>query len=493
MNDILTWIRQHASETANLSADSRHIRPGDVFFAYPNSEGDGRAYIDDAVARGAAALLIEAEKPHEHNRLSFTKGSVPCLEVTGLRQQAGFIASAFYGQPSATLQTFAVTGTNGKTTCVSWLAQALNALKQPCAYVGTLGTGFLDDLQPSGYTTPEAVLLQRRLAELRRAGAQALAIEASSIGLDQDRLQGLAINVAVFTNLSRDHLDYHGDMETYEAAKARLFTWPGLQGTVINIDDVAGRRLREKIHAPTRCLTYSANGDEHADVRATEIQTRTQGISFRLSYRGRSGVIDLGVLGEYNVANWLACCAALLAAKFPLDVAVHVLREVRPVDGRLHLQGGQNEPLVVVDYAHTPDALEKVLKTLRPVAQQRGGQLICVVGCGGQRDTGKRAPMAKVSTTLADRVILTSDNPRAEDPMHIVADMQAGVVDPVKVTTQLDRRLAIRQAITDAEAHDVVLLAGKGHERTQDIAGVRYPFYDAEEARLALESRTKPC
>jgi UDP-N-acetylmuramoyl-L-alanyl-D-glutamate--2,6-diaminopimelate ligase len=449
--------------------------------AYPSDDNDGRRYIVDAIQRGAVAVMFD-----DHEFVASPDWNVPYYAVSQLKQQAGELAAAYYAYPSRGMTVLAVTGTNGKTTCAWWLAHALSRLGQRSALVGTLGCGFVDQLVPTGYTTPDAVLLQRQLHELRHQGAQALAIEASSIGLHQGRLNGLEIDVAIFTNLSRDHLDYHGTLQNYEAAKAALFDWPSLKGASINRDDETGRRLLTRLEAGGAVISYSMAGDEHAQLRATHLQVQEQGIQFEVHFSTQSRRVQLGVIGEYNVANWLACCGGLLAAGFGFDAVVRALSGVHAADGRLQNLGGQGEPLIVVDYAHTPDALEKVLKALKPVAQARSGELICVVGCGGNRDSGKRPHMAQVSVEHAARSLFTSDNPRSEDPQAILQQMMAGVSATARVQCLIDRREAIRCAVQNAQDQDVILLAGKGHERTQELAHEKQYFYDPDEAEQAL-------
>ena len=476
----LSWL-QSQSASAHLASDSRRVQPGDIFLAYPGDENDGRRFIADAIERGAVAVMFD-----DHDFAVVPDCNVPYYALPQLKQQAGELAAAYYDYPSQAMTVLAVTGTNGKTTCAWWLAHALSHLGQRSALIGTLGSGFVDQLTPTGYTTPDAVLLQRQLHELRHQGAQALAIEASSIGLDQGRLNGLEIDVAIFTNLSRDHLDYHGSMPAYEAAKAALFAWPGLKGVSINRDDEAGQRLLARVQGLQHIISYSMLGDEQAQLRATQVQTQANGMSFEVHFSHQSRVVQLGVIGEYNVANWLACCGGLLAAGFEFNAVVNALAQVRAADGRLQSLGGQGEPLIVVDYAHTPDALEKVLKALKAVAQARGGELICVVGCGGNRDPGKRPQMAQVSVEYATYSIFTSDNPRYEDPQQILQQMLAGVASTRNVQTVPDRRQAIYMAVRQAREQDVILLAGKGHERSQEVAGEKQYFYDPDEAQQAL-------
>ena len=497
IHELLTWVRGVAPQ-GQLVADSRRVHAGDVFLAFPGDENDGRRYIADALKRGAAGVIFESE--------GFTgtfDAPVPHRAVMGLKPLVGPLASAFYGHPSDALTSIAVTGTNGKTTCAYWSALGMQALGFRAALVGTLGAGFVDALESTGYTTPDAVLLQQRLAQLRADGADALAIEASSIGLDERRLLGMRFDVAVFTNLTRDHLDWHGSMEAYEASKAALFDWPGLHGVVINVDDAAGQRYWQRVQqrpdiARLRCIAYSIAGAFGANLRAENIAPQAAGTRFEVVHGSERHQVTIGVIGDYNVANWLACLGALLAlppcagaAPLSLSAAIDALRDVRAADGRVQLIGGQDAPLVVVDYAHTPDALDKILRALRPVAQARGGRLISVFGCGGDRDRGKRPQMAQLSAALADLSVLTSDNPRTEDPQAILADMRAGLPAEAPHWADADRRAAIQRAIGEAAVADVVLIAGKGHERTQEIAGVRHPFYDPDEARIALAQRNE--
>ena len=476
----LSWLQSWPA-TAQLVSDSRRVQPDDIFLAYPGDENDGRRFIADAIQRGAVAVMFD-----EHDFSAAPDWNVPCYAVPELKHEAGELAAAYYHNPSHDMTVLAVTGTNGKTTCAWWLAHALSHLGQRSALIGTLGSGFVDQLTPTGYTTPDAVLLQRQLHELRHQGAQALAIEASSIGLHQGRLNGLEIDVAIFTNLSRDHLDYHGTMSAYEAAKAALFDWPGLQGASINQDDEAGQRLLKRGQDLMRVISYSAAGNEQATLRATQVRVQAQGMQFEVHFSQQSRVVQLGVIGEYNVANWLACCGGLLAAGFEFDAVVQALSGVRAAEGRLQSLGGQGEPLIVVDYAHTPDALEKVLKALKAVAQARGGELICVVGCGGNRDPGKRPHMARVSVEHSAQSFFTSDNPRHEDPQQILRQMMAGVSTSAPVRLMVDRRQAIRSAVLQANDEDVIVLAGKGHERSQEMAGEKHYFYDPDEAQQAL-------
>ena len=477
---ILEQLRAKGVVAARLTTDSRRVQPADVFVAYPGAQVDGRNFIPQAVARGAAAVLAEAGK-------GLASDQVPLLEVTGLAVMAGELAHLVYGRPSENLWLAGVTGTNGKTSVTQWIAQALDALRHRCAVVGTLGNGFLDALDESPNTTPDAITLHAALAAFVAAGAQACAMEVSSIGLDQGRVNGAAFDVAVFTNLTRDHLDYHGSMEAYAAAKEKLFDAPGLQAAVLNLDDPMGVSLVAKLKGRVHVIGYALNaapasfGDEI--LVAENLRLDAAGVEFEL----RGVKFAAPVVGRFNVSNLLAVTGALLARKECLADIAAALRTLRPPPGRMQALGGVHQPLVVVDYAHTPDALEKALGVLHEAAAARGGKLVCVFGCGGDRDPGKRPQMGAVAARLADRVLVTSDNPRSEDPLQIIAAIVAGMPTPGFV--EPDRAQAIASAVATADARDVVLLAGKGHEPYQEIRGRRHPFSDLEVARSALAGR----
>lgn len=497
LNDILAWLYATAP-MAQLSSDSRTIGVGDVFFAFPNDAADGRAYIENAIEAGAKAVVHEAEKFSWNE-----EWAVPHLPVSGLKDIAGPIASAYYGRPDASMFAVAVTGTNGKTSCSQWLGKALSRLGQPTAVIGTLGIGQFRSgshagFSATGYTTPDAVLLQRKLAQLRSAGAQALAIEASSIGLDQGRLNGMHFDVALFTNFTRDHLDYHGDMETYEASKRMLFDWPGLQHAVINLDDDMGARLishLQKERPSMPIIGYTVSGKTMAGISvlgAVDIRSSQGGTAFRLDSPCGSMTVKTQLVGEFNVSNVLGILGVMLAKGVSVKVAVDAIETLTAVPGRMEQLGGQDAPLVVIDYAHTPDALEKALTTLRQVAQQRNGRLWCVFGCGGDRDPGKRPQMGAVAQ-LADHIVVTSDNPRSEEPASILDQIVKGIdtakLQPEALHVIEDRASAILWAVRHAGRSDVVLLAGKGHESYQEIKGRKLPFLDADHAALALAAR----
>ena len=463
--------------TGGMTADSRRVRAGDVFLAFPGDVHDGRKFIPAALAAGAAAVLWDPEGyawPAE--------AAVANRPVADLRRQSARLAAAWWQEPSRRLRMVGVTGTNGKTSCSHWLAEAFTRLGRRTALIGTLGNGFPGELAGTSHTTPDAVTLQGLLAEFRQAGAAGVVMEVSSHALDQGRVEGVQYDVAVLTNLSRDHLDYHGDMASYAHAKARLFDWPSLQWAILNADDAFGQRLAADLEGgPVRVLSY---GLACGDVRAESLQASADGLEMGIATPWGQGHLASPLVGEFNAYNLLACLAVLLASDVPLDDALDVLATVHPVPGRMQRLGGAAQPTVIVDYAHTPDALEKALKTLRPLAT---GKLCCVFGCGGGRDKGKRPLMGGVAAALADRVIVTSDNPRHEEPAEIVADILAGM--PPGQVSILDRAQAIRAAIAQADAADVVLIAGKGHEDYQEIRGERLPFSDYELASQALAAR----
>jgi UDP-N-acetylmuramoyl-L-alanyl-D-glutamate--2,6-diaminopimelate ligase len=454
---------------ASLSADSRRCAPGIAFFAYPGESADGRAHIADAIGRGTAAVVWEGE------RFAWRDAwCVPNAAVPGLRHEAGRLAHAFYGRPSEALWTCGITGTNGKTSCSHWLAALLGERGVKTGVIGTLGAGFRGALSSALNTTPDALEVHRLLKAMRDDGASAAAMEVSSHGLVQGRVNGVRFACALFTNLSHDHLDYHGSMEAYAAAKARLFEMPGLETAVVNVDDPIGARIAAG--SSVRTITYGLS--EKADLRAASM------LGSRVHIQSSWGRAEatIGAVGRFNVANALGVLGCLIAYGVPFGEGVRMLERLPAVPGRMEKIG--DTPLVVIDYAHTPDALEKVLTALRPLAEERGGRLAIVFGAGGDRDPTKRPLMGTVAKRLADRALVTSDNPRGEDPLHIIR--QIGLAD-----SEPDRALAIEQVIREAAPSDVVLIAGKGHENYQEIAGKRLPFSDAEAARAALARRGK--
>ena len=463
-----------------ITSDSRAVEPGAAFAAYPGSVRDGRAFIPDAVQRSAAAVLWEAKGFEWDPAIGVSN-----QPVEGLKQNLGSIADFIYGSPSQALWTIGVTGTNGKTSCTQWIAQAFERFGRSAAVIGTLGNGFVGALQRAPNTTPDAAILHETLARLKAGGAQVVAMEVTSIGLEEGRVNGAKIDVAMFTNLSRDHLDYHGTMAAYGAAKARLFAWPTLLAAVINTDDDFGKGLVDQMrdHAASR-LTYGVSG---AEITATSITTTSSGMALGVATPWGRGELHTSLVGTFNASNLLGTLAVLLASSVPLEDALAAMATLTPPPGRMERHGGGEQPLVVIDYAHTPDALEKVLTAMRPSVHD-GGSLVCVFGAGGDRDAGKRPEMGRIAASLADRVVVTSDNPRSEDPTTIAMAIAQGVraAGNRHWILEVDRAKAIHGAIAAGRAGDVIVVAGKGHETYQEIAGEKLPFSDGVEVTVGL-------
>jgi UDP-N-acetylmuramoyl-L-alanyl-D-glutamate--2,6-diaminopimelate ligase len=440
--------------------DSREVKPGDAFVAIAGFGAHGLRFVDQARAQGAVAILFEPPAPVDLPAPS------DAIAVPKLRARLGELADRFHGHVTEAMTVVGVTGTNGKTSTVQLLAQAWTLRGIRCGTIGTLGMGLYGRVQPTGFTTPLVLKLHDLLAQLHEQGAQAVAMEVSSHALDQGRADGVHFDVAVFTNLTRDHLDYHGDMETYGAAKARLFAWPGLKAAAINLDDDYGRRLHAQLPDCVKPVGLSSRGVEGATLRADALRLDSAGIEFDLVAGSEVHAVQSPLLGRFNVDNLLAVAGALHALGDSVAQIAATLSQLQPIHGRMNRLGGDGvKPLVVIDYAHTPDALEQALKSLRAHAQAR---LICVFGCGGERDRGKRPQMA----AIADQ---------------IVADILAGFVHPNDIVVQRDRAAAIARAIGEASPDDIVLIAGKGHEPYQEIDGVKHPFDDTEVARDRLE------
>ncbi|MCX7513994.1 UDP-N-acetylmuramoyl-L-alanyl-D-glutamate--2,6-diaminopimelate ligase [Frateuria sp. STR12] len=459
-----------------LTLDSRQVQPGEAFIALRGTRAHGIAFAAEAVARGAALVLAEAPMV-----AGFTPG-VPVLWIDDLHARLGEIAARFYDHPSRALRVVGVTGTNGKTSTVQLVTQALARLGHRAASIGTLGAGFHGRLDEGERTTPDAINVQRLLAQFRDQGAQFVAMEVSSHALEQGRVGAVAFEVAAFTNLTRDHLDYHGTMEAYGAAKARLFAWPGLKAAAINVDDAFGRELAARLPQSVRAWRTSAAGAS-AEVTARAIATSAEGLAFELCTTWGEHSLRSALLGRFNVENLLTVVACLGALGEPFARIVEAVEALTPVNGRMNRLGGDGRhPLVVVDYAHTPDALEQALTALRAHC---AGQLICVFGCGGERDAGKRPQMGAIAERLADVAIVTDDNPRGEDGDAIVAQIRAGMQAPAAI--ERDRAAAIGLALARAGTDDVVLIAGKGHETYQEGAAGKRPFDDLAIARAALE------
>ena len=482
LNDLNVAITQ-------LVTDSRSVQPGDTFVACPGEKLDGRQFIAQAIGQGANAIIWDS-----HNFAWNLDWQVPNLGVADLRHKIGDLADMVYGKPSERLHVVGVTGTNGKTSTSHWIAQALSDAGNKCALIGTLGNGFAGALQPSANTTPDAIRVHGLFAEYLTQGASAVAMEVSSHALAQGRVNGVRFDIALLTNLSRDHLDYHGDMDSYAASKRKLFDWETLQHIVLNMDDAFGVQLAEELSGgKAEVIGYGITdaalqraekqGIRMVYGRVSEMSARGLSLGIHSSWGGAQ--LKSGLIGRFNAENLLGVLAVLMAGGMQLDAAVQSLSGVSAVAGRMQRLGGADRPTVVVDYAHTPDALEKVLLTLREV--NAGGELICVFGCGGDRDRGKREMMGRVAERFADRCIVTSDNPRSEKPEYVIAEIVIGM-NAGKHEIVVERGAAIAQAIAQARVQDAVLIAGKGHEDYQEIAGVRHPFSDVAVASSALQT-----
>ena len=479
--EAAAWLRQRV--TGEVHCDSRKVRAGDGFIAWPGAATDGRKFVRGAIAQGATACLVELAGSEA---FAFDSDEVAAYE--GLKAATGPIGALFYGEPSHELDVLAVTGTNGKTSTAWWLAQALANVGLPCGLVGTLGIGRPPHVEHTGLTTPDPVLMQRHFRRFVAEGAKACAIEASSIGIVERRLDGTRIRVAAFTNFTQDHLDYHGSMESYWEAKAALFDWPDLQAAVLNVDDVKGEELLRKLEGG-RLDVWTCSCERDARLRADAIGYTDQGLRFAIVEGSERHQLRTSLIGQYNVSNLLGVVGMMRALGVPLARAVAACADLLPVPGRMERLNEPGKPLVAVDYAHTPDALEKGLQALRPLAQQRGGQLWCVFGAGGDRDPTKRPLMAAVAEANADRVVVTSDNPRSEKPEAIISQVLLGLSHRDSVEVQADRARAIAETVAAATPQDVILLAGKGHEDYQEIAGVKHPFSDQAHANAALRNR----
>ncbi|MBM3341124.1 MAG: UDP-N-acetylmuramoyl-L-alanyl-D-glutamate--2,6-diaminopimelate ligase [Betaproteobacteria bacterium] len=483
------WRAIDALGIQRLTSDSRALRAGDTFVAYRGETRDGRDFIPQAIAAGARAVLWESSGFRWKDAWRAAN-----LGVRGLRHNIGSIASHVYGRPSSRMWMVGVTGTNGKTSCSQWIAQAFEQLGTRCAVAGTLGNGFPGALQAGVNTTPDPAWLHGQLNDWYREGARAVAMEVSSHGLEQGRVAGVEFDVAMFTNLTRDHLDYHGSMANYRRTKQRLFDWETLQWSLFNLDDRYGAVMAANARRPA--LGMLGFGFERA--RGARRMARVEGRNLRMGLDGVAfdaltpwGTLKVksAVLGRFNASNLLGALAVLLASGAPPREVERVLATLTPVAGRAQSYGGGKRPRVVVDYAHTPDALEKMLVTLRELLQgsrgKRRGRLTCVFGCGGDRDRGKRPMMGRIATRRADHVIVTSDNPRGESPRVIIEEILRGATRECEVIEA--RASAVKTAIAAARAGDIVLVAGKGHEPYQDIQGVRHPYSDAAVVQAALK------
>ncbi len=467
-----------ATTVTGLCLDSRAVRPGDAFFALAGGSTHGIAFAQTALTNGAAAVVYEPPLP------AALRAPDNAIAVTGLRSVLGAIADRYHDRPSAAMTVIGVTGTNGKTSTVQLIAQALHARGQIAGTIGTLGAGLHGALAAGERTTPDVLQVHRLLDDMRAQGASHVAMEVSSHALEQGRIDAVRFALAVFTNLSRDHLDYHGDMASYGAAKAKLFDRPGLASAVVNLDDAFGAQLFGRLAPTVTRIGTSSRGHAEAMIAADAIETGSEGLVFVLRIGSEFAAVHSALIGRFNLDNLLAVAGVLHALGLTIQDIAAALAQLQPVPGRMSRVGGGKQPLVVVDYAHTPDALQQALASVREHAR---GRVICVFGCGGERDTGKRAQMAAIAEAGADAVIVTDDNPRGECGDAIVADIVTGLRDRGAAMIQRDRARAIADAIAKAHPGDVVLIAGKGHESYQEVAGQRLPFDDADVARAALE------
>ncbi len=495
--EAVRWFKARGARA--LQADSRAVNQGDAFIAWPGAATDGRSHVAAALAQGAAGCLVE----HDGVEQFGFAVDASIASYAGLKAATGPIAAAYYENPSERLDVLAITGTNGKTSCAWWLSEALSnselSAHAPCGLVGTLGIGVAPDLRSTGLTTPDPVTWQRELRNFADLGFRACAVEASSIGIAERRLDGTRIAVALFTNFTQDHLDYHGSMDAYWQAKAELFRWPGLRAAVVGIDDLAGRGLAAELgghdghdgdSTPPDLWTYAID-DRSARLSAGAIVQGTDGLGFEVVEQGApSHRLETRLIGRYNVANLLGVIGCLRALDVPLADAVAACTRLSSVPGRMERIAVAGQPLAVIDYAHTPDALDKALAALRPLANERGGRLWCVFGCGGDRDPVKRPMMAAVAEKQADQVVVTSDNPRSEKPDAIIGQILLGLASPEAAQVAVDRAEAIAATLAQAAPEDTVLIAGRGHEAWQDIGGERIAFSDSTHAAAALAQRT---
>lgn len=467
-----------------LSSDSRDMHAGNCFFALKGQQYDGRDYIPLAVEHGAAIVIVDEETPYAQ------AVPVPVISLPELSMRLGEIAAKFYHRPSDELIMIGITGTNGKTSTSQFIAKSLQMASTSCGIIGTLGYGFPDKLTPCNYTTSDALTLQRQLADLHQQGATAIAMEVSSHALEQARTNGVIFDIAIFTNLTRDHLDFHGSMENYGAAKKKLFHSKGLKQAIINTDDPFGLHLAQELRDKIKVICYGTapNSLSLPFVSAENIHLNAKGLSAKIMSPWGEGLLKSKLLGRFNVSNLLAVLSTLLLLEVPFHTALEYISHLPTVPGRMQVFGGGKLPLVVVDFAHTPDALSQVLLALR---EHTHGALWCVFGCGGDRDKGKRPIMGQIAERYSDHLIITNDNPRAEDPAQIVAEITQGLLCPWAAEIEHDRSAAIAHVISCAQPGDVVLIAGKGHEAFQIIGHEKLPFSDAEQIQIQLRLRNK--
>ncbi|MCL5975293.1 MAG: UDP-N-acetylmuramoyl-L-alanyl-D-glutamate--2,6-diaminopimelate ligase [Gammaproteobacteria bacterium] len=490
--DLMQLVESDTNSTVmitGMSMDSRQLNHGDLFIALASNPQIRAQHIKQAITANVAAVCYSAELPLEPELLQQLAATpIESVAVANLKDKTSRLAAAFYNYPSAVMTIIAVTGTNGKTSVTQFIAQALENAGQACGVIGTLGSGRLADMQYNGMTTPDPVRLQAILAEMRDSGIQYVAVEASSHALEQGRLNFVDIDYAVLTNLSRDHLDYHQSMADYAAAKQRLFDFDSLRAAVVNADDAFGQSLIASLTEKQITTVRYSNMDSQADFFAAEIRTATTGLQFNLQISQQNLTIQSRLLGKFNVENMLATAAVLSLLEWSAAEIAQGLSSLISVNGRMQMLASNLQPAVVIDFAHTPDALAKALQGMRQHIDTRS-KLWCVFGCGGDRDNGKRPLMGQIASELADKVGLTDDNPRNESSTSIIEHILAGIPSNIDVHIEADRQRAIEYAVNDAALEDMVLIAGKGHEHYQEIAGVKKPFNDYEIAMKAIQKR----
>ena len=489
--EAANWLKTNV--TGELHTDSRYIHAGDGFIAWPGAAVDGRQFVNTALQQGASVCLVEQSGIEEHD-FGNVEIKDKIASYFGLKYAIGLIAAKAYNTPASDLNVIAITGTNGKTTSAWWLSQALQAVSTmrsnaatSCFMVGTLGVGIPNAVESTGLTTPDPILLHKNFRKYVDSGFKYCAIEASSIGIEEHRLDGVDIKVAIFTNFTQDHLDYHGSMQSYWGAKLKLFQWKTLKSVVINIDDVKGQEL-VNILKDKQLDIWTVAIDNPARVKAFDINYSKQGLQFSIVESNETYFIETKFVGKYNISNLLGVIAAMRASGIDLKICVDACKQLTAVPGRMDALTLEGRPLVIVDYAHTPDALKQALTALRPVAESRAGKLVCVFGCGGNRDASKRPLMAAVAEEMADAVVVTADNSRNEKIQTILDHISAGFKSKQHVLIEPNRATAIERTIKNAHREDVILIAGKGHENYQDELGVKTYFSDKEQALLVMTS-----
>ncbi len=486
LNSYITDDKFNDINITGLSLDSREVKEKHLFIAIKGETVNGIEFINNAIEKGAAAVLWEADIAVDAIKINWRKTTsdinVPIIAIENLSLLAGKFADSFYGSPSEQISVCGITGTNGKTSCADFIAQMMS-VDAPCGVMGTLGSGLYPDLKGTGFTTPDAITCHQWLADIKSNNAKFAVMEVSSHALIQGRVNGIRFDSAIFTNLSRDHLDFHGDMESYAKAKSKLFNFAGLKNAIINVDDEAGRNIADDLASNVHCIRYGLNKTFNPDVYGFNVELDQHGLSMQVSTPWGNGQLNAPVMGDFNASNLLAVLSVMLLQGIEFNEVLKRLTTIKSVVGRMQRFGSDNTPLVIVDFAHTPDALKQALTSLR---QHTENNLWCVFGCGGDRDKGKRPLMGRIAEDKADYIILTNDNPRSEAAAEIIKDIKSGIKNVTNVTIEQDRHAAINFAISQAKAGDVVLIAGKGHENYQIVGDTKYPFNDAEEVKHNL-------